>query len=151
YNKISGGSLRPVLETLEGIVAKGKWLEVTTLLIPELNDSTEELKALTKWLAGLSVDIPWHISRFSPRYKQMDRPATPASVMEKARDIGRESGLRYVYIGNACGPGYGDTVCPSCGQVLIRRSGFWVDEYLLDPQGQCPGCGTRLAGRWRAK
>jgi pyruvate formate lyase activating enzyme len=149
YNKVVGASLKPVLSTIEGIVESGKWLEVTTLLIPGLNDSTEELKALTKWLAGLSVDVPWHVSRFSPRYKQMDKVSTPIGVMEKARDIGRESGLRHVYLGNVQGPGYGDTVCPSCGQVVIKRSGFWVDANLLGKEGECPGCGGKVAGRWR--
>ncbi|MDR1872978.1 MAG: AmmeMemoRadiSam system radical SAM enzyme [Deltaproteobacteria bacterium] len=150
YHKVSGGSLKPVLKTLEKIVALGRWLEVTTLLIPGLNDSPAELKALAKWLADLSVDIPWHISRFIPRYKQMDRSTTPVESMERAKEIGLESGLRYVYIGNAQGPGYGDTVCPNCQKVLIKRSGFWVDENLLGKEGECPGCGAKIAGRWRS-
>jgi pyruvate formate lyase activating enzyme len=149
YHKVVGGNLKPVLETIERILNKGLWLEVTTLLIPGLNDTSEELLSMAKWLAKLSVDIPWHISRFSPRYKQLDKTTTPISALEKARQIGWDSGLRYVYIGNANGPGYGDTTCHSCGQSLIRRSGFWVDEYLLE-QGQCPKCATPTPGRWRS-
>jgi pyruvate formate lyase activating enzyme len=151
YHKVAGGSLKPVLETIERIVAKGSWVEVTTLLIPGLNDSDEELDALTKWLAQVSVDVPWHVSRFSPRYKQMDRPTTPIDAMERARDVGRANGLRYVYLGNAQGRGYGDTLCPGCGQVVVKRSGFWVDDYRLGPEGQCPNCETKIAGRWRTQ
>jgi pyruvate formate lyase activating enzyme len=151
YHKITGGHLRPVLESLEIIVTNGIWLEVTTLLIPGENDSEADLKAMTQWLADLNPDIPWHISRFTPHYRQTHKLPTPISLLEKAREIGREAGLRFIYIGNAQGPGYGDTVCPNCGEVLIRRSGFWVDDYQLDSGGLCPKCRTEIAGRWRVK
>jgi pyruvate formate lyase activating enzyme len=150
YRKVTGGGLKPVLETLARIVENNQWLEVTTLLIPDLNDSEAELMALTKWLASLSVDIPWHVSRFSPRYKQMDKSSTPISTLEKAKDIGRANGLKHVYLGNASGLGYGDTLCPNCAKTVIRRSGFLVDEYLLGPNGRCPACGSLVAGRWRS-
>jgi pyruvate formate lyase activating enzyme len=150
YQKVVGGNLKPVLETLEGIVGKERWLEVTTLLIPGLNDSSEELLSLAKWLAKLSVDIPWHISRFSPRHKQMELPATSLAALEKARQIGWDSGLKYVYIGNAQGDGYGDTLCPSCGKTLIKRSsGFWVADNQMKNAGRCSKCDALVAGHWR--
>ncbi|MFH1609989.1 MAG: radical SAM protein, partial [Candidatus Bipolaricaulota bacterium] len=128
------------------MVGLGIWVEVTTLVIPGRNDSDEELKWIAEFLAGASPDIPWHVSRFVPSYQVHDRPPTPLATLRRARDIGREAGLRFVYLGNYPGEGE-DTICPSCGRVVIRREGFQVVENNLT-DGHCPGCGERLPGVW---
>jgi pyruvate formate lyase activating enzyme len=93
----------------------------------------------------VSPDIPWHLVAFHPDYKMQDVPPTPLSSLERARDIGREAGLRYVYIGNVLAPGAGDTRCPACGDVVIRRSGFRVTDFHL-ADGACARCGAEIAG-----
>ncbi|MDR1296049.1 MAG: AmmeMemoRadiSam system radical SAM enzyme [Deltaproteobacteria bacterium] len=148
YQKITGGSLRAVLDNIELALSLGLWVEATTLLIPGLNDSPAELKNLASFLAGLSPDMPWHVSRFFPRHRQNDVPATPERSLRLARDIGRESGLRHVYVGNVSGPGFSDTLCPGCGETLVVRDGFRVSLDRLSGSGKCPECGTAVAGRW---
>ena len=100
YREICGAKLAPVLETVQRLHALGVWLEITTLIIPGLNDSAEELRGLAKFIAGISPDIPWHLSAFHPAYKLMDVPRTPVAALLRARDIGQSAGLRYVYLGN---------------------------------------------------
>ncbi|MCX7750285.1 MAG: AmmeMemoRadiSam system radical SAM enzyme [Candidatus Bipolaricaulota bacterium] len=146
YRRYCGGSLQPVLDTIGRMVEAGIWVEVTTLVIPGRNDSEEELRWIAQFLAGLSPDLPWHVSRFVPAYKVQDRPPTPVATLRRAREIGREAGLRYVYLGNVPGEGE-DTACPSCGRVVLRRYGFRVLENAL-VDGRCPGCGEAIAGVW---
>lgn len=146
YHRYCGGSLQPVLDSIKRMVELGIWVEVTTLVIPGRNDSDEELGWIAQFLAGISPDIPWHVSRFVPSYRAQDLPPTPLSTLLRARGIGRETGLRFVYLGNFPGQGE-DTPCPSCGRIVIRRYGFQVLEDAL-VEGRCPDCGEPLAGVW---
>jgi pyruvate formate lyase activating enzyme len=148
YQEVTGGRLAPVLESIRRVHARGVWLEVTTLLIPGLNDDGPGLEGLAGFIASLSPDIPWHISRFSPMRDQSRLPATSEESLLRAREIGRSAGLRHVYLGNIRGKGYGDTLCPSCGEALVERDGFSVLRNLLKGTGACPKCGCGVAGRW---
>jgi len=123
----------------------GIWLEVTTLVIPDINDDDGELKNAARFVVKeLGVETPWHISRFFPAYKMTDVPSTPVETLNRAREIGLEAGLRYVYVGNV--PSEANTVCHECGKTLIRRSGYWILENHVQPDGRCPNCGTPVAG-----
>jgi len=147
-----GGTLSNVCATVERLKAMGFWLEIVTLLVPGLNDSEEEVRDLVRFVAGVSPDIPWHVTAFHPDYRMNDRGGTTAAALLRAADLGREAGLRYVYPGNMPGRvGEGeDTRCPSCRATLIRRVGFRVLEDLLTPTGgACPGCGAAIPGVWR--
>ncbi len=145
-----GGKLKPVLQTIEGMLERGIWVEVTTLVVPEFNDSDEELRGIANFLAKLSRDIPWHVTAFHPDYKVTDKPRTPSSLLLKAYDIGKEAGLRYVYMGNVLAPEYETTYCPSCGTPLIVRS--WYDTQVhMREGGKCPKCGEKIPGIWRRR
>lgn len=146
YRRICGGALQPVLDTLER-VANAAHLEVTTLLVPGLNDSPEEWRFLSEWVAGhCGVDTPVHLSAYTPRYRYAE-PPTPLPLLEAMVATFRES-LRYVYAGNVHLPGGGDTVCPGCGACVIRRSGYRTDRGGLTDAGACAACGTVLPGLW---
>ena len=125
---------------------QGVWLEVTTLVIPELNDDPKELQDAAQFIAQeLGPETPWHISRFFPNYQMGDRPPTPIATMQQARQIGLQAGLHYVYLGNVTGES--NTECPGCGRILIRRRGYWdIQNFLLE--GHCPDCGMDIAGVW---
>jgi pyruvate formate lyase activating enzyme len=145
YRKYVGARLQPVLDSLKTMKRLGIWLEVTTLVIPGINDDLAELKDAAKFVASeLGVDTPWHISRFFPAYKMTDVPATPISTLQQTREIGLEAGLRYVYRGNVMGGE--DTFCHACGRLLIRRSGCWILENHIQPDGRCPDCSTPVTG-----
>ena len=146
YQQYIGARLQPVLDNLVKMRELGIWLEVTTLVIPDVNDDPEELRDIAVFLAQeLGTDTPWHISRFFPQYRMTDRPPTPLATLQRAQEIGFEEGLRYVYVGNVAGNN--DTYCPNCGQVLIRRYGYAVRiENLV--AGRCRDCGTSIAGVW---
>jgi pyruvate formate lyase activating enzyme len=145
-----GGTLRAVLDTIAGLVARAIWVEVVTLIVPGLNDSPAELTSIAGFLAGVSADIPWHVTAFHPDYRMADRPATPVATLTTAAEIGRQAGLHYVYAGNIAGraDGLEDTRCPSCGATVVRRTGFAVLEMRITPAGTCPSCGAAIAGRW---
>ncbi|MGC9529056.1 MAG: AmmeMemoRadiSam system radical SAM enzyme [Candidatus Bipolaricaulaceae bacterium] len=146
YRRHCGASLQPVLDTIEHMMARGIWVEVTTLVIPGWNDDPAEIRWLAGFLHDLSPDIPWHISRFVPAHKVYDRPPTPLATLRRAREIGRQVGLNYVYVGNVPGEAE-DTHCPHCGQRLIARRAFQVlTNDLAD--GHCPSCGEAVAGVW---
>ncbi len=148
YRRQCGGSLQPVLDTIEHMVAAGVWVEVTTLVIPGHNDTRQELIWMAEFLRGVSSDIPWHLARFVPAYELHDCPPTPVGTLREARNVGLEAGLRYVYVGNV--PGEGEhTVCPQCGVVLVRRYGFETEELRLT-DGHCADCETPIAGVWDA-
>jgi pyruvate formate lyase activating enzyme len=145
-----GGKLQAVLDTISGLVERRIWVEVVTLVVPGLNDSPEELKSIAAFLAGVSPDIPWHVTAFHPDYKMTDPPATPARTLLQGVELGRAAGLRYVYAGNLPGRvgGNEDTVCPQCGATLLRRTGFTVHDVNLTPHGACPTCGSPIPGVW---
>jgi len=146
YRKLCGAKLEPVLENLPRMRELGIWLEVTTLVIPGLNDSEEELRWVAEFLAReVGVDVPWHISRFYPHYKMRDRPPTPVSTLQRAWEIGREAGLRYVYVGNVPGQASENTICHQCGETLIARFGYQILKYQI-ADGRCIRCGTPVAG-----
>ena len=145
YRKYVGARLQPVLNTMKLMKRLGIWLEVTTLVIPGINDDDGELKDVADFVAGeLGVDTPWHISRFFPAYKMTDVSPTPVETLNRAREIGLEAGLRYVYVGNVSGEA--NTVCHKCGQILIRRLGYRILENRVQPNGRCPNCGMQVAG-----
>jgi pyruvate formate lyase activating enzyme len=144
YQKICKARLQPVLESISKMRELGIWVEVTTLVIPGLNDSEEELRDIARFLASVDRDIPWHLSRFHPDYEYTQAPPTPVATLRKAREIGKAEGLNYVYLGNVWGEGE-DTHCPNCGQLLISREGFWVKSNLIK-DGHCPKCGYKIAG-----
>jgi len=145
YRKYVGARLQPVLNTMKLMKRLGIWLEVTTLVIPGINDDDVELKDVADFVAEeLGVDTPWHISRFFPAYKMTDVSPTPVETLNRAREIGLEAGLRYVYVGNV--PGEANTECHKCGQILIRRFGYRILENRVQPNGRCPNCGMPVAG-----
>ncbi len=148
YKKQCGARLAPVMKSIEAMVKMGVWVEVTTLLIPGLNDSEEELRSIADFLVGLNPGIPWHISRFHPTYRLMDVSATPPESIRRAREIGLERGLQYVYTGNLPGDGGEKTVCANCRELLIDRYGFTVRKNLIQ-DGACSKCGTRIPGVWK--
>lgn len=148
YADVCGARLAPVLQNLRHMRALGWWLEVTTLVIPGANDSPAELSELAAWIAAnLGPDTPWHLSRFHPDHRMLDRPPTPPETLLAARALGRAAGLRHVYIGNLSGPGLGDTLCPACQAPAVTRSGFSADSSGLS-RGRCASCGAPLAGVW---
>jgi len=145
YRKYTGARLQPVLDSLKVMKRLGVWVEVTTLVVPTINDSEEELRDAARFVAQeLGVETPWHISRFHPAYQMTNVPPTPVSTLRQAQEIGQEEGLRYVYVGNV--PGEANTLCHECGRLLIRRSGYWILENNVQPDGSCPHCGTEAAG-----
>jgi pyruvate formate lyase activating enzyme len=147
YREQCGAKLEPVLQAITTMKEMGVWLEVTTLLIPGLNDSTEELRDLAKFLADLDPDIPWHISRFHPTYRLTHIPPTSAEIIHRAREIGRDMGLKYVYTGNLPGDEGEKTWCHECGALLIDRTGFMVRKDRIK-NNLCPQCGANIPGVW---
>lgn len=145
YVERCGGRLKPVLQTLEAMKRHGIWVEVTTLLIPGLNDSPDELKQLAGFLVSLGPETPWHVTRFHPDYRLLDRPATPLQTLRTAREIGLEAGLHFVYTGNVPGDDGENTYCHGCGKVLIERRGFSIRIGALKG-GTCSGCGAAMPG-----
>ena len=144
YKSICRGHLEPVLESIRCLKQLNIWVELTTLVIPELNDSDEELSQIARFISEVDVNIPWHISRFHPDYKLTDSQITPLETLNKAYSLGKKAGLRYIYVGNIPGESP-QTVCSSCNQLLIRRRSFWVLENNMR-NSRCPQCGERIAG-----
>jgi pyruvate formate lyase activating enzyme len=148
YARYCAGRLAPVLETLEYLRRETRvWLEITTLLIPGLNDSDEEIDALTRWVVErLGPDVPLHFSAFHPDYRLRQRPPTQPATLTRARRIARSNGVRYAYTGNVHDPEGGSTFCHACGACLIERDWYEIRRYELTDDGRCRACGTRLAG-----
>ncbi len=145
YRKYVGARLQPVLDSMIKMKELGVWLEVTTLLIPGLNDDEKEIREAAGFIGReLGEDTPWHISRFYPSFQMRDKPPTPISTLENAREIGREQGLRYIYLGNI--PGEANTLCHQCGHPLIKRSGHRTVSREISGADQCPRCGAALSG-----
>ncbi|MGQ9920149.1 MAG: AmmeMemoRadiSam system radical SAM enzyme [Desulfobacca sp.] len=148
YRKICKARLQPVLTTIELLKELGVWIEVTTLVIPGLNDSDQELQEIAKFLVSVDAAIPWHVSAFYPTYKMLNRPRTPAATLQRARRIGLDAGLRYVYTGNIPGDEGEKTFCYACGAVVIDRVGFTI-RYNFLQDGACGKCGAPIDGVWQ--
>jgi pyruvate formate lyase activating enzyme len=147
-----GGRLAPVLDTIRELHARGIWIEVVTLLVPGLNNGEEELGELTAFLAGVSPDIPWHVTAFHPDYRMTDRAGTTPEMLVQAAAIGERAGLRFVYAGNAAGRvgTLENTDCPGCGETLVERRAYWIGACRVTADGHCPTCQHVIPGRWRA-
>ncbi len=148
YREHCGGRLAPVLDAAKRMKAMGVWVEVTTLVIPTLNDSESELRDLARFVVReLGPEVPWHVSRFHPDYKMPNRPPTPERTLARARTIGMEEGLRFVYTGNVWGDEGENTFCSACGHVVVARRGFQVKAMEVQA-GQCRSCGAAVPGVW---
>ena len=143
-------SLEPVKESIKYARKLGMWVEVTTLFIPDWNDSEKEMKEIAAFLAGIDKEMPWHVTAFYPAYKLMDKEPTPPETLVKAREIGLAAGLKHVYCGNvsASYSDYETTFCPKCDKPLIKRVYFSVDEDNIKG-GKCKFCKTAIRGVWR--
>jgi pyruvate formate lyase activating enzyme len=149
YKKVCGARLKPVQESITQMHELGIWVEVTTLIIPTLNDAEAELRKIARFLLSVSPAIPWHVSAFYPTYRMMDKPRTSPEIIRRAREIGLEEGLRYVYTGNIPGEEGENTLCYHCKKVLIRRYGYQIAENSITAEGKCPACGTVIEGVWQ--
>jgi pyruvate formate lyase activating enzyme len=148
YREQCQARLEPVKRNIAHIARETDiWVEVTTLLIPDLNDSDEELEALTTWLAEVDPDMPWHVSAFHPDYHMQDRSRTPQRDLARAYKIGKEAGLHYVYVGNVVDADRESTYCPQCGEKLIQRHWYSPRE-MWHERGVCPKCCHAIAGVW---
>jgi pyruvate formate lyase activating enzyme len=145
YRRISRARLQPVLDAIRLYHELGVWLEVTTLIIPGINDSDEELTQIAEFLCSIDPAIPWHVTQYYPAYKMFDHPPTPVETIRRARQIGLKTGLRYVYEGNIPGEGGENTYCYQCGASLIERYGFFVRQNRIR-KDCCPDCGSPIDG-----
>ena len=150
YFKLCGARLKPVLDTLVYLKHETEvWFEITTLLIPGKNDSSEEILAESRWvMKELGPDVPLHFTAFHPDYKMDDLPPTPSATLTRARRIALDEGLHYVYTGNVHDEKGGTTCCAGCGAPLIVRDWYRIDDYRVTPDGKCPDCGAAVAGRF---
>lgn len=148
YRQQCQARLEPVKRNIRTIAQETDiWIEVTTLLIPGLNDSEEELRAMAEWLAEVDPEMPWHVTAFHPDYQMLDRPSTSQAALARAYQIGKEAGLHYVYVGNVLDADRESTYCPQCGALLLRRRWYVVDE-RWEKRGFCHRCGQAVAGVW---
>jgi pyruvate formate lyase activating enzyme len=146
YRRVCGARWEPVRDAVVEMQRRGIWLELTTLLIPGLNDNRRELRAMAEWIAtAVGPETPWHLTRFQPAYRLSELRPTPAATLVKAAAIGREVGLRHVYVGNAPEADAATTSCSRCGEMLIARADYAVTEWRL-AAGRCPRCKHALAG-----
>ncbi|MDE3167394.1 MAG: AmmeMemoRadiSam system radical SAM enzyme [Acidobacteriota bacterium] len=145
-----GGRLQPILESLRLIHEMGFWLEVVTLVVPGFNDTPAELERIAAYLAGISPDIPWHVTAFHPDYRMTGPPPTPREALVRAAAIGRAAGLHYVYAGNLPGEvgGLEDTRCPRCDLTLVERRGYRIVCNRIEGSGACPRCAEKIPGIW---
>jgi pyruvate formate lyase activating enzyme len=150
YREVLGGKLEPVKKTIRRMKQQGVWVEVTTLVVPQMNDSEQELTAIAEFLADTGTEIPWHVSRFHPCHKRSHLPPTPIETLMTALECGKRAGLKYIYAGNVPGELSESTCCPGCGKVVIARWGFGVGEVNLDPEGNCNHCGNAIDGIFKS-
>ncbi len=148
YQKICHAKIEPVLENIKRYFQAGVWIELTTLVIPGLNDSVFELEQIAKFIAGISQDIPWHTTAFHPDFKMLDKKPTGLAKLKQAWQIGKKAGLKYVYTGNVFDPQHSATFCPSCGKLLISRNEFFVANVVGIKEGKCQYCQAKIAGVW---
>jgi len=145
-----GGALERVTQAIRLLHQAGLWIEIVTLVVPGFNDREEELRQMARFIAGVSPDIPWHVTAFHPDYKLTDPANTTAAQLIRAAEIGVAEGLRFVYAGNApgqVGP-WENTWCPRCRELLIARDGYVVGQYNLTSTGRCPKCASAIPGVW---
>lgn len=149
YRKL-GGRLQPILDTIRSLYQNGFWVEIVTLLVPGFNDSEDELIRLTQFIAGVSPNIPWHVTAYHRDYKMTDSRDTSTSDLLCAADIGKRAGLRYVYAGNLPGrlKGLENTYCPDCGTLLVERQGYRISQCFLGKADTCPSCSRIIPGKW---
>ncbi len=147
YHKVCKARLGPVLDTIRLMKELGVWVEVTTLVIPGWNDSDKDLTEIAAFIHSVDPAMPWHVTGFYPTYHMLDRPSTPVETLRRARKIGIDAGLKYVYEGNRPGEGGENTYCPQCHELLIERMGFYLSRIAL-MNGKCPKCGTLQSGVW---
>ncbi|NTV14501.1 MAG: AmmeMemoRadiSam system radical SAM enzyme [Desulfobulbaceae bacterium] len=145
YREVCGARLRPVLDTIQLMRELGVWVEITTLIIPGWNDSDIELESIAKFINSVDPEMPWHVTAFHPTYKMIDRHPTHPGTLNKAREIGLASGLKFVYTGNAPGTNGENTSCPNCQRILIVRTGYSAETTGLTGD-TCIACGTRIPG-----
>lgn len=149
YKKLTNGDLEKVKSSIEIFAhADSFHLEITTLLIPGINDTVDELVNMASWIASLDINIPWHISRFFPQYKMLDKSSTTKDTLELAYRIGKEQGLKYVYLGNVHDRDREHTYCHKCEKAVIKRTGYWIDDININ-DGFCKYCGTEVSGVWK--
>jgi pyruvate formate lyase activating enzyme len=149
YAKVVSGQLKPVLDTLVTLRAMGKWTEIVYLVVPTLNDSDAELRALAQWIkANLGPDVPLHFTQFHPEYLLKHLPVTPVSTLERAKAIADAEGLHFVYIGNVPGHPAQNTYCPQCRKIVVERAGFTANRLLIGKDGACPYCLHPIPGIW---
>lgn len=144
YTKYCGATLKKVLEGIDNLLEMGIIVEITTLIVPEINEEESQLKEIANFIASRSKDIPWHISRFFPHYKMENKYPTSLKSLDLAEKLGKEAELKYIYKGNVWGEGE-NTFCPNCNKLLIERKGFEILKNVID-NGNCSYCGTRLYG-----
>jgi pyruvate formate lyase activating enzyme len=148
YREVVGGELEPVLRTLKQLANDGVHVEITNIVIPTLNDDMETISEMCRWVVNeLGPDVPLHFSRFYPLYRLSDLPRTPVSTLDRARETALNAGLRYVYVAKVTGHEGENTFCPDCGEAVISRVGFVIQEIKLE-HGRCKHCGAEIPGRW---
>jgi pyruvate formate lyase activating enzyme len=148
YREQCQARLEPVKRNIAHIARETDiWIEVTTLLIPDLNDSDGELRAMAKWLAEVDSEMPWHVTAFHPDFQMLDRPGTSQRALARAYEMGKQAGLHYIYVGNVMDADRESTYCPECGEKLIQRQWYNVGESWRE-RGVCPQCGHVIAGVW---
>jgi len=147
-----GGRMQPILDTIRRLHEMRFWVEIVTLIIPGFNDSDDELKRMAEFLAGVSPDVPWHLTAFHRDYKMTEPENTSSRTLVRAAGIGKAAGLRFVYAGNLPGRTgkLENTYCPDCDALLVERVGYHILDYRLTAAGACPGCGAAIPGRWGA-
>ncbi|MBI5639548.1 MAG: AmmeMemoRadiSam system radical SAM enzyme [Nitrospirae bacterium] len=147
YKEICGARVEPVKDTIRLMKELGVWVEVTTLIIPDLNDSEKDLTEIAEFLVSVDPAMPWHVTQFYPTYQILDKPRTPVKKLRQAREIGLKSGLKFVYEGNVPGEGGENTYCPSCKELLIERFGYTILENRIK-DSRCPKCSSSIEGVW---
>ena len=148
YRDVCSATLKSVLDSMVTVKSSGVHLEVTNLLLPTMNDSDKDIKALCKWIKeNLGPEVPLHFSRFFPQYRMKNLPPTSFETLKKARSIAKDTGIQYVYIGNVIGKSWENTFCPRCKKELILRHGYTVEKNVIK-HGKCPYCGYKIYGVW---
>jgi pyruvate formate lyase activating enzyme len=146
YRRVMKAQLDGVLDSIRYMKQLGIWVEITTLIVPGMNDSESEIKDIANFIVETGREIPWHISRFTPQYHMEDSPPTPMATLKKAYDIGKAAGLRYVYMGNVAGDPTENTYCYNCNELLIERTGFSVRDAKITHKSTCPKCNSQIDG-----